>query len=712
MLTINTNVSSLIAQQNLGKSQNSLQTALQRLSSGLRINSAKDDAAGLAISDRMTAQIGGLNQAVSNANDGISLSQTAEGALAQSTAMLQRIRDLSIESANASNSSSDRQALNNEAQQLLSEIQRIATTTQFNGQNVLDGTFGTAQFQVGANAHQTITATMGNAQTSALGSYQVTSSAVSSSNLAAGDLVINGISVGASTSDSAESKAAAINAVGNQTGVTASASTTVSSTGSVLRDQTLASGDLVVNGVNIGAVAGSNDVATQGANVAAAINAVSNQTGVTATADAATGALTLTSTTGKDIKLTTNNGATGATNVTNATGLALETGATQANVTDTFAGTEGSSTLKFSGLSAAPANTDTVKVDGKTYEFSSTALAGATSNGDVATNGNIWVDTSGSPSDNGAANFKAAVTANDSNVTASGTTDITITSNYGTSTDNYSVTTTGADLTTAGTSFYDASANTAGAGPAIGSTFTVGGVTYEFQTSGGSASGSNVKVQIGTTATATASNFAAAVNAQYAAGNTNIQATTPAASEVKLTSDLYGTAGQDSIKPNGGSGSMPTGITAGTYNGTDGTYAELDTRGTITLDSSKQYTITGTNPSNAGLGSASATLNTISGVDISTVAGANNAISLLDGALNQVDSIRAQLGALQNRFQYTIQNLQTTSTNLSAARSRIRDTNFAAETANLTQAQVLQQAGTAMLKQANAQPQSVLALLQ
>ena len=164
--TINTNLNSLTAQRNQSKSQNDLSTAINRLSSGLRINSAKDDAAGLAISERFTSQIRGLNQAVRNANDGISLAQTAEGALASSGGILQRVRELSVQSANASNSASDRKAIQAEVGQLLSELDRVSTTTEFNGQKLLDGSFGSATFQVGANANQTITATTGNFRTS------------------------------------------------------------------------------------------------------------------------------------------------------------------------------------------------------------------------------------------------------------------------------------------------------------------------------------------------------------------------------------------------------------------------------------------------------------------------------------------------------------------------------------------------------------------
>ncbi len=153
---INTNVMSLNAQRNLSTSGGALATALQRLSSGLRINSAKDDAAGLAIAERFTTQIRGLNQAARNANDGISLAQTGEGALAEITNNLQRIRELAVQSANSTNSASDREALNQEVEQRLAEIERVASQTSFNGQKILDGSFGTAAFQVGANAGETI----------------------------------------------------------------------------------------------------------------------------------------------------------------------------------------------------------------------------------------------------------------------------------------------------------------------------------------------------------------------------------------------------------------------------------------------------------------------------------------------------------------------------------------------------------------------------
>ena len=179
---INTNIQSLNAQRNLNTSQTSLATSLQRLSSGLRINSAKDDAAGLSIAARFTSQIRGLDQARRNANDGISLAQTAEGALSGSQDILQRMRELAVQSANETNSASDRAALQGEVANLSAELDRIAQTTQFNGRNLLDGTFTYAQFQVGANANQTITATSANFRTNNFGSYRMGAQAQLSTN--------------------------------------------------------------------------------------------------------------------------------------------------------------------------------------------------------------------------------------------------------------------------------------------------------------------------------------------------------------------------------------------------------------------------------------------------------------------------------------------------------------------------------------------------
>lgn len=695
---INTNVASLNAQRNLNRSQSSLAVALTRLSSGLRINSAKDDAAGLAISERFTTQIRGLNQAVRNANDAISLSQTAEGALGEFGNILQRIRELAIQSANSTNSSSDRTALQSEASSLIAELQRVATTTEFNGQAIINGTFIGAQFQVGANANQVITVDVGNAQTNALGSFQVgnTATTVNGTALTGGDLTINGTDVGISVSSSAEDVAVAINAVTSSTGVKASASTETVSDNTLLRNQTLLSGDLVINDVNIGAVTGSNTIATQGANLAAAINNSTNTSGVSAVADLATGALTLTSTTGKDIEIKSNNGQAGYSRLENATGFEITDTSAQAQSEFTITGERAVYTL----TTAAGAGTigDQFDIGGTTFTLIADAGAIGTNEVRIGTDAATF-----------ASRIRSDVTsANLANVVISGAgNDAIITSDIVSSTITDSLTTeAAANLTVATT--------TAAAGIAVGDTLLVGGVTYTFTVSG---TGTNEVSLDALDEDAVATNFATAVNAAYTSLNTNIQSNAPGANVLLLTSDLLGSTGDATVDATftaaAGIAESLTGAGTETGPAADGTTgAEDTTRGTIELNSSTQFTIGGNNTSRAGLQTASATLNSIDGVNISTVSGANTAIALIDGALDQVNGIRGDLGAVQNRFESTIANLSATSENLSAARSRIRDTDFAAESAALIRAQILQQAGIAILSQANSLPQLVLSLLQ
>ena len=493
MTVINTNIASLNAQRNLTTSQASLSTSLQRLSSGLRINSARDDAAGLAISERLSSQIGGLNQAVRNANDGISLAQTAEGALQQIGSNLQRIRDLAVQSANGTNSVSDRAALNNEASQLISEINRVASATNFNGVNLLDGSFTAQTFQVGANGtsnDQITISSITSARANALGvgsssGYSTTvagAGAVTTTALASGDLSINGFQVGASSTDgvsfsnstgSGIAKANAINAISGSTGVTATVgSTSVAGTASTSATA-IASGDITINGVNLGALSASTSGAQRGAQVAAAVNAISTQTGVTATFDTTTGAVALAAADGRNITITAS---------TNAAAAAANTGIT---------------------------------------------------------------------------------------VSATGATDV-------------------------------------------------------------------------------------------------------ATSTLSLSS------------------TSSAGITLANGTGTGLTAANLT----------------------GGFTSATVTVGAgVSSLNLGTAAGATSALATIDAALQSINTSRASLGAFQNRFSSAVSSLQTTSENLSASRSRIRDADFAQETANLTRGQVLQQAGTAILAQANALPQGVLALL-
>ena len=326
--SINTNISALTAQGSLRKTGLAQASAMERLSTGIRINSAKDDAAGLAISTRMTANVRGITAAIRNANDGISLTQTAEGSLAAIGDNLQRIRELAVQSSNTGNNASDRAALNAESVQLISEIDRVASNTKFNGINLLDGTFNNQSLQVGAGNESTdrIVIAIGNAKASALGisagtSYTATVSGTTGGStggvttvaLSAGDLTINGYQVGASVSDgvspttsaatSGIAKANAINLISGMTGVTASVSSTTK-TGAAAASTAAAvvANDILINGVDIGQITNTSQTTlTMSAQIAAAINAKSSTTGVTATFNISDSKISLTATDGRNI---------------------------------------------------------------------------------------------------------------------------------------------------------------------------------------------------------------------------------------------------------------------------------------------------------------------------------------------------------------------------------------------------------------------------
>jgi len=322
--SINTNITALAAQGSLRKTGLAQATSMERLSTGIRINSAKDDAAGLAISTRMTANVRGIAAAIRNANDGISLTQTAEGSLSAIGDNLQRIRELAVQSSNTGNNASDRAALNAESVQLISEIDRVASNTKFNGINLLDGTFNNQSLQVGAGNETTdrIVISLGNAKASALGisagtSYTATvtgaSGGVTTVALASGDLTINGYQVGASVSDgvspttsaaaSGIAKANAINLISGMTGVTASVSSTTKTGGSAVSTAAaVTANDILINGVDIGQITNtSQTTVTMSAQIAAAINAKSSTTGVTATFNISDSKISLTAADGRNI---------------------------------------------------------------------------------------------------------------------------------------------------------------------------------------------------------------------------------------------------------------------------------------------------------------------------------------------------------------------------------------------------------------------------
>lgn len=530
---INTNIASLNSQRNLTTSQASLSTSLQRLSSGLRINSAKDDAAGLAISERFSSQIRGNTQAARNANDGISLAQTAEGGLSTAGDLLQRIRELAVQSANGTNSDSDRKSIQGEVSALSSELDRVANTTQFNGQNVLDGSLTSAQFQVGANSGQTINVGVQSARATDIGNNTATSAyggaaggtisdafAGSKNNVAANETVTFNSGAGVTTNvnvkanDSAKVIAANINSQSSSSGVTATATTTATleniGDGSVqftLRGANSIANDKESKAVTIAAQVKGGDLSS----LAQAINAQTGTTNISATiktnAAGTAKELLLTNSAGDDISLQN-------TNTAGATNDALQNGAAAATI------------------------------------------RGA---------------------DKPASGSTAATLANAIAIGAGGTADTV---------DNTGAT----PVITAGT----------------GASVTVGGHLDFSSDSGFSIS----------------STGATLVTATVASG-----------------------------------------------------------------------------------------LQSVAKLDVSTVAGSNAALKTIDSALNSINSNRAALGAIQNRFASTISNLNTTTENLSASRSRIQDTDFASETANLTRGQILQQAGTAILAQANSLPNGVLSLL-
>ncbi len=348
-LTVNTNIASLNTQRNLQNSSNALSTSMQRLSTGSRINSAKDDAAGLQISNRMTSQINGLGVAVRNANDGISLAQTAEGALQQSTNLLQRMRDLAVQSANGSNSDEDRTSLDKEMQQLKSELNRISETTTFGGQKLLDGSFGTMSFQVGANANETISITVDKMDAASLkGSHSKASVAgtVATTALAAdGSVKINDteINITKGDKDFAFNAAKEINRAG--VGVIATSKTEVTAT---YAGPSGTAETLTLNGIGV--------TIADGASITDAAKAINDaKLGITATVDG--GDLVLTS--DKDITI----GADAAGFVTADSAKATLTLESGSNITVAAGTTNGASTLTALGLAAGGTAVTTTETD-------------------------------------------------------------------------------------------------------------------------------------------------------------------------------------------------------------------------------------------------------------------------------------------------------------------------------------------------------------
>jgi flagellin len=699
---INTNIASINAQRNLDKSQSDNQTALQRLSSGLRINSAKDDAAGLAISTRFTAQVQGLAVAIRNAGDGVSLAQTAEGALGSMTENLLRIRDLALQAANATNSGIDREALNEEVSQLLAEIDRVSLQTTFNGTNLLDGTFEDVTFQIGANEGENVSFgiagttidKLGSSATDGIssvpGSGAVTGTTVG---LAAGDLVINGIAIGASSgvddafssSDNAASaiaKAAAINAASDRTGVTAAvAGTFVNGVAFTSAD---AAETIAINGVDIdlSAAAALSETVNLN-NIAASINEKTGQTGVEAvfSGNPAEG-IQLRALDGRNIIVSDDSGAGGAT--PNDFGIADGTGGAGigAGVGSTFTG---SFTLISSDRSPIDVDTTTGNITNAglavgTYSGNNSGAVSSSVNGTALAAGDVVIN--GVPVGPSLSSYDSASTTTPQASSISKAAAINEVS------DKTGVT------ATVNTNILNG--GTLAAGTAITGTFDINEVTID--------------ISVSATATTTDIQNATIDAINNKAGQSGVRAEAFGASYRLIAED-----GRNVLVDNYTGGA--TGVTANFANlglPADGTV----TRGTIALESAGKITIetltgdvvnSGFQVGEYGSGK-DGTL--VQDIDITTVDGAIKALDAVDNALNVINLQRANLGAIQNRFESTIENQQITAENLTASNSRIRDADFAAETAELSRTQVLQQAGLSILSQANAQPQNVLQLLQ
>jgi len=512
-ISVNTNVSSLNAQRNLSQSGSALTQSMERLSSGMRINSAKDDAAGLQIATRLTSQISGLGVAQRNANDGISLAQTAEGALQSSTDILQRMRDLSLQSANGSNSTSDREALQLEVTALQTELTRISETTTFGGQNLLDGSYGTQQFQVGSDSNQTIGVSLNSAAAEDIG------------------LQGRGFDIAAITGFSGASETAKTFAADDELSITAGGNTT-----------TL-------------------DLSTgmSAADLAGQVNGAEGVFGVGATTEVSVGAFSATANGGDTITL-------------NVEGVEITAASSTTN------------NLTVAALDTA--------IDTATQE--ALAAKGITAE--------IVVD--------GTDNLLVFSNASGENI------DITMEIDGSSS-----------DGETGTISSYDSVA-----GNNVGTGITVASLTTETTSKSGSVTGRL--------------DFSNAVLDQdFATASITVAGST-------LT---------------GGGGA-----------------ATVDT---------------------------TTSLSSVASLDISTAGGSQSAIDVIDAALQQIGNERAELGAIQNRFSQTIGNLANIQENASASRSRIEDTDYAVETAVLTKNQILQQAGTSILAQANQLPQAALSLI-
>lgn len=708
-LTLNTNVASLNAQRTLGGSTNALSTSLERLASGSQINSAKDDAAGLQISNRLTSQINGLTVAVKNASNGVSIAQTAEGAMKETTNIMQRMRDLSLQSANGSNSDSERTALQQEFTALSGELTRISETTSFGGQKLLNGSMSNTSFQIGSNANETVSFGLSNTSAAALkGSYS------SASLDGAKPTGLTSTVVGSVLKDSGSATAA-------PTTITGAAVTNMDNAAFT----PAAASNFVVNGTTVSIGTGPFNNSGAAPELITEINNQLTLAGVTDVEAKLNGTkLVLSNTAGGD--LTVGFGDTGKTGFETLFG----TGATPTSLNSTDAGGGKVQGTPDTGFTPAVASTLTGGAAATTFDFTTNKL-------DFKINGNeIKLGTNTTNEAGLVAELNTQLEG--SGITASSASNVlTFSNSAGTGVkielgsgnlagilgDQAPVITAGKPETTVGQTTVTAVSKVAQDGK-----FTIGDTAIGF-TKGQTFSDIEGLINAKTADTGVTAKFDGGrmtltsadgkpVELADTAGNSlktlglNAGTTQP-----KLTSDTSVTLNGTEIKF--AKGSDMNSIVNTINTASTGVTANAD-NGKLNLSSKDSFTVAdgsgGTGLKDLGLTAqeevkAVAEESSIANLDITTAEGAQQAIQVLDGAMQQVDSERAKLGAVQNRFESTISNLQNIGENASAARGRIMDTDYAAESANLAKNQIMQQAGTAMLAQANKLPQAVLSLL-
>jgi flagellin len=666
MTVINSNISALAAQSSMAKNAINLNNAMQQLSTGQRINSAADDAAGNAIATKMTSDIRGMAVAIRNANDGISLSQTAEGAMGEVTNMLQRMRELAVQSANGTLSKDNRAAMQVEFTQLTAQIDNVAGTTNFNGIKLLDGSSKQVNLQTGTAAGDQVSISLtsvtskslglqGSASSGQLNSGRVNQGGSDLNALTAADVKINGYdwtsTAPAATTDFASVIASAINISTGSHRVTASASNSV--TGVAPNTTTFASGDLTINTQAVGA-AGTLDELVSNINrdvagVTAVLNSdktisLSNNTGKEIiiagnnptnggfTAGTYEGFLSLTSLDNKPISIVADNMNNGfATNV----GLSTSVQVMGFNETDAT-GTVHSAAVSGTALDAS----DDLRING--VKLGTSADGSALS---MASTINVATAATG--------------------VTATAKTQVQL----------------GLDFS------------------GVSNAVTINGKSLDFTTLGPSAG------PVANTADVVSVINAAAINGIVASASSDgklvLTATTGADITVNDANTFVKTVSDEDGTSNA--------LTAGT---------DLTIHGRVTLASSnggavriEDMTATHTGATKLGVSQQNVGQKVGGSLSIQSADNAGIAITAIDSALNQVDLNRAQLGAMQNRLQAAVNNLTSSSNNLTAARSRILDTDYSTATTQLSKSQVIQQAATAMLAQANQQPQMVLSLL-